>query len=241
MNKNILSSLLCLVVVSQLVWAAPLVQYQWDAVNYLPSSQGWAQGGTGVLSNDIANQALYVGSTPNNNPTFTKSGAVFTDPAGWTLTGILSVSHADTVNWAVTLGVDDGSNFWNFLFYSNYLNPPMAGVHTNPGALMLKYVSDINSTFHTFQMVYDPAVSSAPQLYMDGLPDDPAVFARNGGGSWPGKGVVLFGSGNSAATSDVRWQYVAFETGVQIVPEPASCLMLLLGTTAVSLRKRFVS
>ncbi|OHB54193.1 MAG: hypothetical protein A2Y12_17105 [Planctomycetes bacterium GWF2_42_9] len=212
--------------------ASPSIEYKWDSVNYLPTSQGWTQSGSCYLTNDLINEALAVSAYYNNNVAFTKSGAVFNDPNGWTLTAVVRVRHADTYNWSVVLAVDTGAKCWNWCFYKNIHNLAISGVHshTTSGVDFIKLIPDIGEEFHIIQMIYDPCSDTssypdhAPELYVDGYADKEArLYARDGGGGWPGTGKVLFGSGNSEATSDVDWQYVSFEVGQHpaISPEPA--------------------
>lgn len=210
-----------------LLSAVPVVQYEWDSANYLPTAQGWTYNGAGALSNNTTDEALTVNNSPSGSAYFQAAvpTANLTDASGWTLTAVLRVDHASSTDYAITLAVDTGSAFWNFCFYTNVYNSALNGVHTrstSPPAIFLKAITDWNTAFHTIQMIDDDGSdATAPKLYIDGVTDSGGVYAANGG-TFLSPGTIFWGSANSGATSTSQWQVVSFEVGQHPVnaPEP---------------------
>ncbi|OHB54196.1 MAG: hypothetical protein A2Y12_17120 [Planctomycetes bacterium GWF2_42_9] len=203
--------------------AESVARYEWDSDHYLPSNQGWTQSGSGTtLTNNTVLSCLTIKQTGSGATDFCKTVGTnsLTNSSGWTLKGILRVDNTNTSNFAVTLGVDTGSKFWNFCAHNFAGQSGTFGVYTrgaSPPAVFLNLVQNWGAAWHTIEMVdYDGSDFTPPELYVDGIRT--ARYAQDGG-HFLTAGTVFWGNGNSASTSTAQWQSVVLEIGAAY-PEP---------------------
>lgn len=130
----------------------------------------------------------------------------------------------------VALWVGDGTTHWNLDIHEgqvSYVSTPLWTAH----AFMAMNTTE---AYHYYQMIYDPAADRV-HVYVDGLPAGDLLrsqLASTSSNLWTG-----FGANSSRDTSSANWNYVAYEVGQHVVPEPSVLLLLALGGMAL-LRRR---
>lgn len=150
------------------------------------------------------------------------SASAFTDPSGWTATIVIKVISASANNFGTEFDIRNGSNFWSL----SWVNDGNSEYVANSSGLVQITTGDFHSDYNTFQIVYDPGTASA-SLYINGVLT-PGLVASNSAANF-----LRWGSASAAATSDLYVKLVRFETGQNIVPEPAS--LGLLGVAGLAL------
>ena len=73
-------------------------------------------------------------------------------------------------------------------------------------------------------------------VYVDGARVGEILSSQAGG--WPIRRRIYFGGPSRLGTGVGNWNYVAFETGVHIIPEPAALSLLGLGALAALRRQK---
>jgi hypothetical protein len=211
--------------------AAVIVKYEYDTVNYLPTSQGWNLNlHSGTVSNNTGDSALQV--TDANSEAYgpgVDKGLSPTDySAGWTLTARVRVDSGNNAV-ATVFALSTATNFWNVLFLPGS-NQVQTISDVDGYANLGSPVSTMTTAFHTYQLVGNG--DNAPELWIDGTATGGFARTYAGFGGTPSVqwGTLMFSGGSEGVAN---WQLVQFET-----PEPASLGLLGLGGLALLRRRR---
>ena len=172
----------------------------------------------------------------------------FTDPTGWTVTARMRVvwNHCDQLGSDAGFGVADGTSYWYFDMVGDEDDPDPDSdgiwLDTNSGTKTRLHPMDTAAAYHTYQLVYDPAQSGQASVYVDGTwIADLSRSQVAPAPVHPWTYYLYFGAGTRASTGVSNYNYVAFETGQQIIPEPLSMAFLgsaFVGVVAWRVRRR---
>jgi len=161
--------------------------------------------------------------------------ASFSDPQGWTVSAQVKVITAGG-HPQLELQVIDGQDIWSVRILDG--DSGTQGLWTafrNDGDIRLAAL-DPTDGYHWYQMYYD-AGNARVEHYVDGqlvgaLTRDEVVShdAQR----------LLWGDNYSTGSpqTESRWAVVAFETGKNIVPEPATLLLLVPAALCLIVRRR---
>jgi len=215
--------------------AALVTKYEYDSVNYLPSSQGWSgPSGLITLSNNTTDNALTVTDASTDVGAVISSNFAPADYSGpWTITATLRSDSASGIG-ETYFGVAMAGNYWN-IWVSGTGDGGIYTVDSTYGPVIrpMATVPTSNTAFHTYKLVGNGG-TSAPELWIDGV--QTGQFAGDGFGS--GGTSLVFGTWSSSGTSVSNWQLVRFDTGYLGVPEPASAALLSLGGLLLVRKRR---
>jgi hypothetical protein len=154
------------------------------------------------------------------------------DPDGWTMTVRVRVVNSEDYSYrgyGVAFGVYSQTNYF-LLGLVGAEEDPQADdgiwLYTG-GGFIPYYLMDTASSYHTYQLAYRPQ-DEVCSVFVDGarVGDVPALASSGGQ-------LIGFGAASGGATSDSNWNYVAFETGQHVVPEPSTLALLGLGALAL--------
>ncbi len=152
---------------------------------------------------------------------------------GWTATARLRVLDASTNAYAVFMLADDGTDQWNLTFAEDGL------YYCNEGVTYTKLLDiDTTSAYHTYQLIYDPEADSgngATSVYVDG-----GLITELTRGDMRNTTAPLFyawGTFNTGASSQARWNLARFELGQHVVPEPSAFVLLGMALALLATRR----
>src|SRR5206468_2311309 len=100
--------------------------------------------------------------------------------------------------------------------------------------------SDPSLAYHTYQIIYDPASTSA-SFYIDGAFSLSQAAANTVFAGGVGASRIEFGDGQgtgAATGTETRYALAQFEIGQHVIPEPSSIALLGLGGLSLALSRR---
>jgi hypothetical protein len=210
-----------------------------------PTTEGWSVGGgggpgqvVGPLTNDAGSglDAWFVNDTSSalfsniayfQTPTAAQNSQA--SALGWSLKTTIRIPNASETDAGAPLVLyRDGSISWGMFFGSDADGDPTVFLHDGGGAHPnftgpRFTLQGAGSTYHTYELVYDPSAGSA-DLFFDGV-ERLSGFV----GYALAASSVSFGSGSSADTGQGNFNQVQFEVNTNAVPEPSSIALLGMG------------
>ncbi len=171
---------------------------------------------------------------------FFPSANDFADPDGWTFTArVRVVSHPDHDIVGAFFSVSDGSDIWAVDLIGGDPDPGHDGIwyvndNLNKDPPYSDYTTqmlsmDTTSAYHWYQLVFDPAENDQVGVYVDGT-EAGKILRSEASPVFPIQGYdyrLTFGAQSSAGSGVANWNYVAFETGQHVVPEPSTYAALI--------------
>ncbi len=218
--------------------AALVVKYEYDAINYLPTSQGWS--GPPIYpgisaTNNTTDRSLTLGDATTATAAAISKALTPADYAGdWTLTAVLRADWAD--NYAdIGFSVAMGGPQWNIWVSGNGDNKIRTLHSVAQNSFDLATVPTAQTAFHTYQLMGHGNVAR-PELWIDGQPT--GQLAGDGYGN-PGN-TIFFNGWTSTGQSVSNWRLVRFDTGFYslYVPEPVTLALWALAGLVLVRRPR---
>jgi hypothetical protein len=245
-------TLLLLMVCSSPLSAAVLFEHTGSTD---PTTEGWSIGGsgtpgsngvyTGPITNDagsgmdawyVNDTATFGGSNQSYYGSLTSDQVTQASTNGWTLSTTIRIPDAsETAAYAPFALYRDGVRSWDVAFGSTSGGDPIVklitgGLHPNYNGPSYT-LQGVGSTYHTYDLVYDPLSSSA-DLFVDGV----EVISDYLGIVYSTiKTNIGWGSGSSIDTGQGNFNAVSFSINPAPVPIPAavwlfgSGLLVLVG------------
>jgi hypothetical protein len=192
----------------------------------------WSPSGVAAAVNDQGTPAwkIMTGMYRESYYAYSLGAADVSD--GWTLTARARVVQAeDCVGWAVAFGVNFPLNdvVLGLVGDENSPNPENDGlwVYSSQKGWFLYHAMDTADRYHTYQVVYDAAKPLAPYgMFVDGEKVGDLSTSDFLPNPEPNSRLVTFGSASAGSWySEANWNYVAFEAGLNAVPEPGTILV----------------
>lgn len=204
-------------------------EYSGDAVPE-SSTPAWARyydgdysASAGILT--VTTPGTHGGSDPSFLE-FQQTGSWLANGAGSTVEVRLKTdANAPGFDWAGSLFLSTGTQFWGLLIGENYITALGVG----------DYAITTDDTFHTYRFVVSNEASGSLSMYVDGNTTPAHTFA----GTPSGSNLMVFGDSSSASQGQIQWDYIQWtnDGAFAPVPEPAALSLLSLGALALRRRK----
>lgn len=251
--KYRLFSLFSLLFVASFAHAQTLFQH---SGNGNPALNGWIQTGpltsgvtAGPVSNDlglginawnIRDSSQFDGSYLQYSKNMTNSEVNAASTSGWLLsTRLRVVDIADTVDFSIFSEYYSGTRAYSMLFGSSVAGDPIIRLLTGgngdaqQGPLFV--LSGLGSGYHTYILQANGG-SSAASFFVDGI----EIFTGFTGRSLNLSPHFAWGTGQSSSTGAVNFADVSFSVGTT-APEPGALYLLVVGgSLATLIRRRFL-
>jgi hypothetical protein len=214
-----------------------------------PGTQVWPFGGTLGYFTPINDGGTFAWAQDTSSNvtinsyywiTVTNNDANQAAAQGWSLTARvrLPVAGQTSVGGSgKTVAYGDGDRGWIVHFSTQANGDPTVWLlawnspYTWPGVSYTLSGAG-TSAYHTYKLVYDPAMTSA-DLFVDGN-EVISNFVGQGPGYVPGQKFVAWGDTSGADGGDVNWNFVEWYA----VPEPATMALIGFGAAALLVQRK---
>jgi hypothetical protein len=174
----------------------------------------------------VDDQSTASGSNLLYNQAISDANIALGNTNGWSLQVILRVPSSDvTDDGSVVVSYRDGGAGWQMNFGHDALGNTVVKLFTNVVGSIDGPTLTVagNSTYNTFELVYDPVATSA-DLFVNGS-EEISDYAGLPGSQVGNTKQVIWGAGRSGIAGEGRYN----EVSLHLLPEPSAALLLLAG------------